>query len=120
MKSTPTVTALIAFIGLSYLVKCTNGDLFGAGRLVGETAVRVLWNTGAAGVETVRVAATQTPEYSHQQNLADARKGGGDAASQAINVTVVLDGKQIAQSQAEATATSQVTTTPTSSVAQAQ
>jgi hypothetical protein len=94
------VAAMVGFIALSYLVKVTNGCVFGAGRLVGETAAMIAWNFGASGVNFVTKSAKQTPEYVYQEELAKAEKAKGTSAPPVINVNVVLDGKQLTQAQA--------------------
>jgi hypothetical protein len=94
------VAAVAGFIALSYLVKVTNGCIFGAGRLVSETTAMVAWNIGASGVNLVTESAKQTSEYIHQEALAKAEKAKGTSAPPIVNLTVVLDGKQLTQAQA--------------------
>jgi len=100
-KPNPVMVAVVGFICLSYLVKHTNGDPFAAGRLVTETAIGVATGTGQKVVDTVATAAKESSEWKFQEEQRLAR-GSNNASQGVVNVTVVIDGKQLSGAQAQA------------------
>jgi hypothetical protein len=106
----PQILLLIGFLCLSYIVKYTNGDVFGAGRLVVDTMMKLVSKTTGGAISFVQEALKETNEWEHQQELAKERKGGNGAAPVNVNVTFTVDGKEVsipgvqATTQAPATA----------------
>jgi hypothetical protein len=88
----PIVAALIGFIVLSYLVKVTNGDVFGACRLVVETSAKLASNAGQSAAKAVTDAAMGTSEMKFQREQELARQRGKHSASGIVNVTVTIEG----------------------------
>jgi len=87
--------ALAGFIGLSYMVKATNGDAFAAGRLAVETVAGIGFNAVGSAIGAIGDSATKTAEWEFQQEQALARKNGDGAAPSNINVTLMVDGKEL-------------------------